>query len=741
MRRTMLVVAIGLAWASNAAAQADPLEFLKKYPSTTASVGSPNVIVAVDLANRMQRDAPTDNTCLPTSSTPASCTTAVANSTSNYYDPYLYVRGTNAAAETTLGVTSLNTTTNYRRKYSNMSLISGSDKFSVSTIAVTHDTDANSAYAKFEARTRLSILKAALYQAIVENTRVARFGLVRMRQKTPTPATAGNSGPVTDADTMQQGAGIPTERGDGHWNISRPTVAGNNGAQNAPGQVAIVQADSSTANSDLQSIIGRDLRTSDGGTTATKTLTPAGNDDVNALDAPVNNLLVDAKAEATRLIGINSDPTCRNTIVVLIVGGGEGTTAGGGVTNATLATTASGFLNISSRRVPIYVIAIAPPGADRSALQAIATNSGGRYFEISKAMIDAAFALQSTVYPSSVAGTVVVPEFVAAFNDAVMHTYAASTDFNAGTASEFPMTAPITGTVDLTNGHDINGNLLLNTEVHNVKSGALIPQRSDMLITTAVKTPTTNGLAGVLRAFRTYIPKPDTTQLSGWRFVSQLSASDSGGPQEKRLWVACVPGPGCVTPTGTSVTDSNQRNLYTTTSDGTMVAFTTANVATLAPLMNMTATDATTVITAVRNLPLGPIMTSTPAIMNPPSLDPPPDETYPGFASDNKGRRSIVWVGTNWGIFEAIDARLGVEVWGFIPLNLLPKLKTLVDGQPMGNFDFFVDSSPKVADVRYSDGKWHTHLVVGEGSGGTFYQSFDVTLGDMGSCTGCVSAQ
>ena len=741
----MLVAAMGVACASNAAAQADPLEFLKKYPSTTASVGSPNVIVAVDLANRMQRDAPSDANCLPSAATPNSCTTAVANATSNYYDSFLYTRGTNVAAETTLGVNAMNTTTNYRRKYVNMALSgNGTDKFSVDTISVTHDIDANSAYAKFESPTRLSVLKAALYQAIVENTRVARFGLVRMRQKQPAPATIGNSSPVNDADTLQQGAGITTESNDGKWKISRPLVNNaNNGAQGQPAanSLAIVQADTSTANSDLQSVLSRDLRQTDGNSASTRTLLPAGNDDANTLDAPVNNLLIDARDEAKRLIAINNDPTCRNTIVILIVGGGEGNTSGGGITNATLAATASGFLNVnnSGRRVPIYVIAIAPPGADRSSLQAIATSSGGQYFEITKQMIDLAFLLQSTVYPSSVTGTLVVPEVVAAMNAAVMHSYAASTDFNAGTASEFPMTAPITGTVDLTNGHDINGHALLNSEVHNTKSGALIPQRGNVLVTSAVTTPTTNGLGGVLRAFRTYIPKSDSTQLSGWQFVSQLSASDPGGPQEKRLWVACVPGPGCATPTGTAVADSNLRNLYTVTPDGTMVAFTTANVATLAPMMNLNPTDATSVITAVRNLPLGPIMTSTPAIMNPPSLDPPPDASYPKFAEDNKGRRSIIWVGTNWGIFEGIDARLGVEVWGFIPLNLLPKLRTIRDGQPMGNFDYFADSSPKVADVRYSDGSWHSHLVVGEGGGGTFYQSFDVTLADMTSCSGCVS--
>ena len=97
---------------------------------------------------------------------------------------------------------------------------------------------------------------------------------------------------------------------------------------------------------------------------------------------------------------------------------------------------------------------------------------------------------------------------------------------------------------------------------------------------------------------------------------------------------------------------------------------------------------------------MGPIVSSTPAIMNPPSLDPPPDDTYPGFAAANSKRRTIVWVGTNHGILEAIDARFGVEVWGFVPHNLLPKLKTLRDGQPVGSFDYFVDSSAKLADVN-----------------------------------------
>ena len=81
-------------------------------------------------------------------------------------------------------------------------------------------------------------------------------------------------------------------------------------------------------------------------------------------------------------------------------------------------------------------------------------------------------------------------------------------------------------------------------------------------------------------------------------------------------------------------------------------------------------------------------------------------------------------------MLHAIDARLGVEVWAFIPFNLLPKLHTLLDGQPVGKFDYLMDGSPKIADVKI-DGAWKTYLIVGEGPGGTFYQTFDVTLPSM----------
>ena len=123
--------------------------------------------------------------------------------------------------------------------------------------------------------------------------------------------------------------------------------------------------------------------------------------------------------------------------------------------------------------------------------------------------------------------------------------------------------------------------------------------------------------------------------------------------------------------------------------------------------------------------------------MDAPSLDPPPDTDYGRsdgsgtFAGDHKNRRSLIFVGANDGMIHAIDARTGYEVWAFIPYNLLPKLRALSDGQPVEQFDYFVDSSPKLAEVKISD-HWRSLMLFGQGQGGTFYQAFDVTEAGMG---------
>lgn len=697
-RQILATIAFVTAFAAPAAAQVDPLLFLKR--------SAPNVLLMVDTGNRMQRDAPSD---------PAN-----PIATSSYYDPYIYTRS-GAIGETTLGVTAANTTGRYRRKYVNMALQSAGnpDKYTVSTISVVTDTNyspdaaaATLGYAKFEAPTRLSVARAALYQAVVENQAVARFGLYKMRQSNPLVATQGNSGPVVDTDTAQNVNGT-TEVSGGKWNVSRPSVTAANGSNGATlsGGAALVKPDDN-ANATVLAKLAIDARTAGG-------LLAAGQDDANTIDEPVQYMIDDLKSEALRLsLADVLQNQCRNTVAVLITGGGEGTTASGRdpVGSATSFLTA-----LLGRRIPIIVIAIAPPSADVAQLRSIASGSGGQYFEITKANIDAA--LRMHAYSSPVPGTVIVPEMVRAINIGIQTAFQDFTDINtkpfwAGPwrgwrgyfgspviqSSEFQVTSPIIGTTNLENAMDIDGAALPNTVIYD-KANNKIPQRSNIMVTSGFVLP---GFDGILRAFRVYKPVTDSTQVSGYKFTADGT----------RLWIAATPA------------DPAERNLYTATADGTMVAFTSANAATLAPLMNLSVDDAAVVIDAVRSQPLGAVIDSTPAIMNPPSLDPPPDDSYPGFAVANKDRRSMVWVGTNRGILAGLDARTGVEVWGFVPLNLLPKLKTIVDGEPVGRFDYFADGSPKVADVKI-DGEWKTYMIVGEGPGGTFYQAFDVTLDGM----------
>jgi hypothetical protein len=732
--KRIAAVAAGV-WLTTAPAyaQLDPLAYLKR--------SQPNVIIMVDSGVDMQRDAPSDPSCVPGAANAANCTLTVANATSSYYDSYIYSK-TGAAWEAKIGVTAATTTSNYRRKYSALTPTSGASPFSATTISTVGDAPANAtAYQMFEAPTRMSVARAAIYRAIVENQGLVRFGLYTMRQNNPQLATQGNITPVVDADATQT---TPTETGtNNQWKLSMPTVSGTNGSFNrgwwgTNSEVcANCSADDPGSTTNALGVLAKDTRTAGG-------LLPAGQDVLYNgsthvwgwwRDRPVQSMLDDLQAEALRLSFTDLfQSQCRNTVAVLITSGGEGNTTPG----ADPESRALGFLTaFTGRRVPIIVVAIAPPASDRASLQNIASNSGGQYIEITKAMIDTAVAsaIQTGTamgLPASMAGTIVVPEAVKAVNLGIQTAFQDFDDINnkpfwggfwhgwrgyQGSdkikSSEFQIGSPIVGTVNLTNAKDITGAVLPLTSV-NDKAGNPIPQRSNLMVTTAFVLP---GFEAMLRAFRVYKPVVDATQPSGYKFSADGTA----------LWIAGIP----QNADGTSA--PNKRNLYTALADGTMVAFTAANANALAPLMNLNATDATTVINAIRATNIGPVVDSTPAMQGPPSLDPPPDDSYPAFAVANAKRRTLLWVGTNYGILEAIDARLGQEVWGFIPTNLLPMLRTVRDGQPIGNFSYMMDGSPKVSDVKLADGTWHTYLFAGEGPGGVFYQTFDVTMAGLAS--------
>ncbi|MCX6551359.1 MAG: PilC/PilY family type IV pilus protein [Acidobacteria bacterium] len=262
----------------------------------------------------------------------------------------------------------------------------------------------------------------------------------------------------------------------------------------------------------------------------------------------------------------------------------------------------------------------------------------------------------------------------------------------------------------MTNATDIHGTALPNT------SSGSFSQASNVVLTSGFSLP---GFNARLRAFRTYKPVADATQPYGYKF------SGDGTP----LWLAHAPA-------------ADQRNIYTyLPSTGQQIAFTQANIATLKPylgLSGLTDAEATAwaadIIDYVRQQPLGPIVLSTPALVGPPSMSPVPDADYPAFASARKQRRATVYYGGDDGMIHAIDGRLGVETWAFIPFNLLPQLQTLIDGQPIDSFEYFVSGAPKVADVKVN-GAWRTYMMIGEALGGTFYQTFDISNANLGVAT------
>ncbi|HET6345373.1 MAG TPA: PilC/PilY family type IV pilus protein, partial [Myxococcota bacterium] len=109
---------------------------------------------------------------------------------------------------------------------------------------------------------------------------------------------------------------------------------------------------------------------------------------------------------------------------------------------------------------------------------------------------------------------------------------------------------------------------------------------------------------------------------------------------------------------------------------------------------------------------------------------------YAGFVTTNSSRTPIVLQGSNDGMLHAFNALTGAEEWGYIPYNLLAKMKTQRAVDPnTGAYSYahttYVDGSIRVTDV-YSGGAWHTVAVVGQAqgqglSGNNFYFALDIT--------------
>jgi hypothetical protein len=680
---TALLAALVTFWSSSVAfAQLDPLLFIKRVP--------PTVIVIFDTSLRMLEDG-----------------------NGIFYDPNFYVTSSDAAVMAAFPGINTATTKTYRRAYRNLQVVAAPGKYTADIIGATPQvwdpanalTSNNAADQAFLDVTRYNIAKQGLSAAITENSSSTfRWGLIKLRQKTPAWRTAANCDkPVLVSDVAQASHKDTTPCNasavNGYYAIYPPSVAAPNYAQStAPADTVVVTPAANTA-STITTILAR-------GPNDTAGLVPASAAGVGFEDRPLTYALDDARAAAVAAMTADTaaNRTCRNTIVVLITGGkdsGDATYT----SSHNAATTASSFLSVtaSGKRVPIMVVAVKPNAADVASLQAIASNSGGTYRTATTAF-----------------------DVTAAVDYAVQQAFARSADFDTGVSSEFTPVSPIVGTVNLKNARDITGAALPNTDITANPGGQTLAQRSNFLLTGGFTLP---GFDGVLRAFRTFKPVADATKPTGWKFVNDGT----------RLWPD-LDGRSWMAGKARIPLDPNTRNIYTFVPNGSgggsVVAFNLANAATLAPHLGTSATT-NALITSVRAQNIGALIGSTPAIMDVPSLDPPPDDDYgradapASFAGTYKDRRATIFVGANDGMIHAIDARTGYEIWAFIPYNLLPKLKTFRDGQAVDQFDYFVDSSPKIAEVKIGT-SWRSLLLIGEGPGGTFYQTFDVTEAGMG---------
>jgi type IV pilus assembly protein PilY1 len=127
---------------------------------------------------------------------------------------------------------------------------------------------------------------------------------------------------------------------------------------------------------------------------------------------------------------------------------------------------------------------------------------------------------------------------------------------------------------------------------------------------------------------------------------------------------------------------------------------------------------------------LGDIVFSAPLYVGSPAgLTQTPD--YFAFVTAHANRSPIVYVGANDGMLHAFDAATGTERFAYVPNGVFNNLVKLVNPFYNQQHQYFVNGSPRVADVKFaSDGSWHTVLVGTEGAGGNTVFALDVSAPD-----------
>ena len=162
--------------------------------------------------------------------------------------------------------------------------------------------------------------------------------------------------------------------------------------------------------------------------------------------------------------------------------------------------------------------------------------------------------------------------------------------------------------------------------------------------------------------------------------------------------------------------------------------------------------DADCNLTETRTKPMGDVYHSQLVVVGKPSAETAFKSTneesywrstngYDSWAESQKSRKEVLYVGSNSGILHALDAKSGVELWGFVPpfiASQLPKIMNTNLNQTSpakkggSNAIYGVDGSPVQHDIYFksphdTSAAWHSVLFVPYGRGGSGFSVLDIT--------------
>jgi len=224
---------------------------------------------------------------------------------------------------------------------------------------------------------------------------------------------------------------------------------------------------------------------------------------------------------------------------------------------------------------------------------------------------------------------------------------------------------------------------------------------------------------------------PEATSYSVLRTVSRQDLTQESGREIVPSGVEIVWDAGELLDSRSAAS----RTIYTAIAEDsvlTRVDFTVSNVDILGPILQDVNNDNEGLIDFIRGegreWKLGDSNHSNPLVVGPPDEAPTlMGDGYQDFMNTWEDRRKVVYVGANDGMIHCYDVLTGEELWGFIPYNLLPKIKNMwaveeVTGERFFSRDMYVDGSPMVADVYIdvngdASKEWTTILICGQSSG------------------------